>query len=114
MSNAPVDPVHPHPSHVSEREVDVIALTAVFTFVATILVIVRFIARKFTPGTKFWWDDWTILVSLFAAIAFLVLGVVDRTVGGAGYHIDTYSREQLTTFFQVFFKFCVSLTVPFG
>ncbi|KAI1421942.1 hypothetical protein F5Y12DRAFT_717810 [Xylaria sp. FL1777] len=90
MSNAPVEPVHGHPSQIPEREIEVIALTAVFTFLATILVIVRFIARKLTLGTEFWWDDWAILVSLFAAVAFLVLGVVDRTAGGTGYHIDTY------------------------
>ncbi|KAI0817143.1 hypothetical protein GGR55DRAFT_672985 [Xylaria sp. FL0064] len=101
MSNSPADPIHGHPGHISEREIDVIALTVVFTFMATVLVTVRFITRRFTSGTKFWWDDWAILVSLFAAIAFLVLGVVDRTVGGAGYHIETYSREQLTTFFQL-------------
>ncbi|KAI8946319.1 hypothetical protein F4801DRAFT_73344 [Xylaria longipes] len=110
MSNAPVEPVHGHPSHISGREIDVIVLTAVFTFIATVLVIVRFITRKLTPGTKFWWDDWAILASLFAAIAFLVLGVVDRTVGGAGYHIDTYSREQLTTFFQL----SLSVTVVYN
>ncbi|KAI0446174.1 hypothetical protein F4803DRAFT_56712 [Xylaria telfairii] len=110
MSNAPVEPVHGHPSRISEREIDVVALTAVFTFLAAVLVIVRFLARKLTPGTKFWWDDWAILVSLIAAVAFLVLGVVDRTVGGAGYHIDTYSREQLTTFFQL----SLSVTVVYN
>ncbi|KAI1120305.1 hypothetical protein F5Y10DRAFT_134527 [Nemania abortiva] len=101
MSNAPADPVQGHPSRVSYREVDVLILTVVFFFVSSILVLVRFMTRKLSPGTKFWWDDWAVLASLFASAAYLVLVVVDRTVGGAGYHIETYSREQLTTFFQL-------------
>ncbi|CRG87521.1 hypothetical protein PISL3812_04539 [Talaromyces islandicus] len=101
MSNGPTQPFEEHPDRVSKREYDVLALNAVFTFLATISVIVRFITRKYSSEMKFWWDDWMILVALVAAIAFLVLGVVDRTVGGAGYHIETYSREQLTIFFKV-------------
>ncbi|KAK6858405.1 hypothetical protein PG995_006104 [Apiospora arundinis] len=101
MSSAAATQAKTHPDRVSEREIDVIALTAVFTLLASILVVARFIARKWTPGVKLWWDDWAILASMFASVAFLVLGVVDRTVGGAGYHIDTYSREQLSTFFQL-------------
>lgn len=101
MSSAAVKPALTHPDRISEREIDVIVLTAVFTLLATIIVAARLIARKRTLGVKFWWDDWSILVSLFASIAFLVLGVVDRTVGGAGYHVWTYSQEQLETFFKV-------------
>ncbi|KAI0437677.1 hypothetical protein F4803DRAFT_555750 [Xylaria telfairii] len=101
MSNATTEPVHGHPHHIAQREIGVIALTAVFTLLATVLVIARFVARYFTPGTKFWWDDWAILVSLFTASAYLILIVVVETVGGAGYHIDTYSREQLTTYLQL-------------
>ena len=100
MSSAPNQPFVEHPDRVSPREIDVLALTAVFTFLATITVFLRFITRKYS-NVKLWWDDWMILVAWIAAIAFLVLGVVDRTVGGAGYHIETYTREQLTIFFKV-------------
>jgi hypothetical protein len=100
MSSTLNQPFVEHPDRVSPREIDVLALDAVFTFLATISVIIRFITRKYSE-LKFWWDDWMILVAWFAAIAFLILGVVDRTVGGAGYHIETYTREQLTTFFKV-------------
>ncbi|KAJ5519319.1 hypothetical protein N7453_001741 [Penicillium expansum] len=100
MSSAPNKPFVEHPDHVSPREIDVLALEAVFTFLATIIVIVRFITRKYS-NMKFWWDDWMILVAWFAAIAFLILSVVDRTVAGVGYHIETYTREKLTTFFKL-------------
>jgi hypothetical protein len=101
MSSTPTQPFVGHPDRVSPREYDVLALDAVFTFLSTISVIVRFITRRYSSEMKVWWDDWMILVAWCAALAFLVLGVVDRTIGGAGYHIETYSREQLTTFFQV-------------
>ncbi|PHH64522.1 hypothetical protein CDD81_4301 [Ophiocordyceps australis] len=101
MSSAPARPFVGHPDRVSEREYSVLALDAVFTLLATVVVVARFVTRSYCSKMKFWWDDWMILVALVAAVAFLVLGVVDRTVGGAGYHVETYSRQQLTTFFQL-------------
>ncbi|KAK8859426.1 hypothetical protein PGQ11_010160 [Apiospora arundinis] len=50
MSSAAATPAKTHPDHVSEREIDGIALAAVFTILASILVAARFIARKWTPG----------------------------------------------------------------
>ncbi|OQD61583.1 hypothetical protein PENPOL_c016G06858 [Penicillium polonicum] len=109
MSSAPNQPFVGHPDRVSPREIDVLALEAVFIFLATIIVIVRFITRKYSE-MKIWWDDWMILVAWFAAIAFLILGVVNRAGGGAGYHIETYTPEQLTTFF----KLCLPVTVVYN
>ncbi|KAI1277410.1 hypothetical protein F5Y07DRAFT_85498 [Xylaria sp. FL0933] len=100
MSNAPADPFRGHSGHISEHESDLTALTAVFIFVATMLTIFRFPAREFTPGTNCLWYSWAIFVSLLATIAFLILVVVG-TVGVPGYHIDIYSREQLTIRFEL-------------
>lgn len=58
-------------------------------FYGSAVVAIQCITRKITP------------TSLCASFAFLVLGVLDRTVGGAGYYMDTYIWEHLTTFFQV-------------
>ncbi|KAI1131064.1 hypothetical protein F5Y10DRAFT_89233 [Nemania abortiva] len=101
MSSTPVEPVHGHPDHISESQIEIIALTVVFHFLAIVSVVGRFIARYFTPGTRLWWDDWTILVSSLIASAYLVLLTLAQTVGGAGYHIDTYSRDQLVTYLKL-------------
>ena len=41
--------------------------TITLTVAATIAVILRFIARKISPAS-FWWDDWTIIISLVSAL----------------------------------------------
>ncbi|KAI1447315.1 hypothetical protein F5Y02DRAFT_424493 [Annulohypoxylon stygium] len=105
-------PTNEHPPQgISRREVDTIGINAAFTFLATVLVILRFFSRKISVAPRLWWDDWTILLSLLAAIAFFVLVVVNAIVGGNGYHIQTYSREQLSTYYQLYLALIVVYVV---
>ncbi|KAI0187508.1 hypothetical protein F4808DRAFT_454343 [Astrocystis sublimbata] len=69
-----------HPNHVSVgyRNYDII--TAVFIVLCTPCVILRFIQRRRIH--EIWWDDWTIL---------------PMSSAGTGYHIETYSLAQLST-----------------
>lgn len=105
-------PVHEHPHRVSLREVDTIVVDAAFTFLAIVLVILRFISRRVSLASILRWDDWTVLLSLLAAVTFFILEVLEWTVGGQGYHTQTYSQEQLTIFYQVGIFFLL-LASPF-
>ncbi|KAI1486254.1 hypothetical protein F5X96DRAFT_256361 [Biscogniauxia mediterranea] len=93
-------PTQGHPDRISEEHTVTLGINAAMTFLATLTVSLRFISRRITVR-HFWWDDWAILASLSVSLIFLSLDVVIATVGGAGYHIQTYSRDQLSTYLQI-------------
>ncbi|KAI1244450.1 hypothetical protein MGN70_014322 [Eutypa lata] len=87
-----------HPDKVSPEHVKTLGITAMMSLLAIVSVVLRFVSRKITA--KYWWDDWTAAGALAFAVGFLITTTLSATIGGAGYHINTYSKEQLTLYLK--------------
>lgn len=88
-----------HPSTVSSGYVTFLAIAGVFSFLSAVSVSIRFLQRRIIRNV--WWDDWSILASLILAFGVLITTALVATLGGAGYHIQTYSIPQLETYIKV-------------
>lgn len=90
-----------HPNKASQDFIDVCIVTGVLTLLSTICVAFRFISQH--RKRDLWWDDWTILASLGFSIGLFVntILVTMPSLGGSGYHIDTYAMTQLNTWSKV-------------
>ncbi|KAL3469686.1 hypothetical protein BJX99DRAFT_251807 [Aspergillus californicus] len=67
------------------------------TFLASVFVLLRFLARRHNSVQ---WDDWTCLVSLVVAYSFLAATVLMVTIGEAGHHVDHYDQRTVQIFVQ--------------
>ena len=88
-----------HPDAISSGGATFIAISSVFTALSAVAVAARFLQRVWIE--KIWWDDWLALVSLVLDIGVLITMTIGATLGGAGYHITTYSLSQLEEFLKV-------------
>lgn len=88
-----------HPDVISHPYVVFITVASVMTTLSTASVALRFIQRCLR--LELFWDDWAALTALVFAMGFLICTVLVATVGGAGYHITTYSERQLEKYLQV-------------
>jgi hypothetical protein len=71
------------------------------TLLAVICVGLRAVQRM--RQREFWWDDWSIVAALiFALGVFASLIIISLpSIGAAGYHINTYTIDQLNTWAKV-------------
>ncbi|KAJ8120246.1 hypothetical protein O1611_g10415 [Lasiodiplodia mahajangana] len=90
-----------HPAAIAEPWPRYIALMAVLTFLSTVAVVLRVLDRL--RRKDFGWDDWTMFGSFFLSLGFLALFVICPTVGGAGYHIETYTIPQVNNFLKILY-----------
>lgn len=90
------------PNKISHAFIVVISVDVMMTFLSTIFVILRFIARKLSCNVG--WDDWAVLGSLIFSYALLVIVVIQATMGHAGYHLSQYSLSEAATFAKVSFS----------
>jgi hypothetical protein len=84
---------------ISDGYVDFLAVTGVFTFLSIFSVALRFFQRIRSRQTG--WDDWAILFSLVFSVGLMITTALVATVGGAGYHIWTYTLPQLEDYIKV-------------
>lgn len=88
-----------HPDAISRACVGKLAVDGVFTLLSSVSVAVRFVQRRRIG--QVWWDDWAVLGSLVFAFGIMVTAALIATIGGAGYHVTTYSRAQLETYAKI-------------
>ena len=90
-----------HPDRASSGYVTYCIVSGVLTLLAAVCVALRFVQRLRT--IDLWWDDWTILISLVFTFGIFITDIFLTlpSFGGAGYHVSTYSREQLNTWSKV-------------
>ncbi|VUC31869.1 unnamed protein product [Clonostachys rosea] len=88
-----------HPDKISPDYIPLLACSAVFTFLSTVIVVLRFVQR--IRIKSYWWDDGTILASLVFAIGMMATTVLGGTRAHAGYAADTYSDLQLGRFSKI-------------
>jgi energy-converting hydrogenase Eha subunit A len=91
-----------HPHAVSPGAFVHIIIACIFTLLAAICVVLRFVQRR--RSREFWWDDWAILGSLvfaFGGVLVCTLLISAPSIGAAGYHINTYTVDQLNTYFKL-------------
>ncbi|PLB49059.1 hypothetical protein P170DRAFT_323256, partial [Aspergillus steynii IBT 23096] len=67
-----------------------LAITATMTFLASVFVLLRFLARRKTSVQL---DDWICLASLTVAYGFLVATALMVTIGQAGHDQSSYDRH---------------------
>ncbi|KAI1126420.1 hypothetical protein F5Y10DRAFT_244730 [Nemania abortiva] len=91
----------PHPDTIPEPWPRYIAVMSVLTFLSTVTILLRVIERW--THSSFWWDDWTMFSSFFVSLGFFALFILCPTLGGAGYHVDTYTVPQLNTFLKIIY-----------
>ncbi|KAI0438673.1 hypothetical protein F4803DRAFT_534193 [Xylaria telfairii] len=84
-----------HPNVISSGYLTYSIVTGVLVLIAAICVLLRFVYRL--RNRDFGWDDWTILGALITDIGMFICNVLISlpSLGGAGYHIGTYSPGQL-------------------
>ncbi|KAI1272358.1 hypothetical protein F5Y07DRAFT_380243 [Xylaria sp. FL0933] len=85
-----------HPNRVNIAYLNYDIISGVLALISTICVSLRFVQRLRTD--TLWWDDWTILSALALAIGVFITNVLATvpSIGAAGYHINSYSLEQLS------------------
>ncbi|KAL4865153.1 hypothetical protein BDV12DRAFT_175109 [Aspergillus spectabilis] len=77
-----------------------LAITVSMTFVASVFVLFRLLARR--RPTSVQWDDWTCVISLIIAYGFLIATALLVTIGKAGHHIAQFDPHSLMIFCQTF------------
>ncbi|KAI0553286.1 hypothetical protein F4679DRAFT_532668 [Xylaria curta] len=90
-----------HPNRVSTGYRNYNIISGILTLFSTICVTLRFIQRRRTGNL--WWDDWTTLSAFILAFGVFITNILISipSIGAAGYHIDTYSLEQLSTWAKI-------------
>lgn len=90
-----------HPNQVSYGYLTYCITAGVLTLLATVCVGLRFVQRL--RNADLWWDDWTIVAALVFAIGVFITDILAAlpSLGGAGYHINTYTIDQLNTWAKV-------------
>ncbi|KAI1347094.1 hypothetical protein F5Y01DRAFT_307772 [Xylaria sp. FL0043] len=85
-----------HPNRVNIAYLNYDIISGVLALISTICVSLRFAQRHRTDTLR--WDDWTILSALALAIGVFITNVLATvpSIGAAGYHINSYSLEQLS------------------
>lgn len=88
------------PDGITQKGVDVLVITIVVMFLASISVLLRFMQRR-RASVKY--DDWTCLASLLVGYCFTISTVLLATIGKAGNHIYQFQNdpEKTTLFIQV-------------
>ncbi|KAI0419306.1 hypothetical protein F5X98DRAFT_385096 [Xylaria grammica] len=103
-----------HPNRVSIIYQNYSIVTGILLLLSGACVTLRFIQRY--RITEFWWDDWTILIAMLLGLGVFILTIVISmpSVGAAGYHINTYSLQQLSIWAkislvnEVFYNFSIA------
>ncbi|KAI1288879.1 hypothetical protein F5Y03DRAFT_378961 [Xylaria venustula] len=93
MSNT--TPPNLHPNTISSGYLAYSIATGVLFLLSAICVGLRLTYRFYNKDTG--WDDWTILIALITNLGMFICNVLISlpSLGGAGYHIDTYTPQQL-------------------
>lgn len=84
---------------ITHAYVVVLAATSPMMLLAIIAVALRFYQQKRNLGI--WWDDWASLVALIMCLGLVPSTVVCAVVSHAGYHIETYTPEELVVYAKV-------------
>lgn len=99
-----------HPNRISDGYVVFLGLAGMMTFLSTICVALRFISLRLT--LFLYSDDFAALGALLFAYGCPITTALVATLGGAGYHITTYSLLQLKTYLQAS-RFTGHISRPF-
>ncbi|CZT23718.1 uncharacterized protein RCC_09432 [Ramularia collo-cygni] len=86
--------LYDHP--ISRDFVIVIAVTAVFTFLSGLTIILRFLSRRIS--SKLGLDDWFVLAAYVCALAFVATNVLAATIGMAGYPVEELDTPHLVAY----------------
>lgn len=99
-----------HPNVISSGYLTYSIVTGVLLLLAAICVLLRFVYRF--RNRDFGWDDWTILGALITDLGMFICNVLISlpSLGGAGYHIGTYSPGQLQLWAKVSITPLIKLT----
>lgn len=94
-----MSPVDLMPSGIEYENGIVVAITTIFTFLAIVAVILRFISRRISMSLK--WDDWFSLIALIFAFGCFIVTLLDATIAHGGYDIEYYSAATLERYLKV-------------
>ncbi|KAI0810051.1 hypothetical protein GGR55DRAFT_150695 [Xylaria sp. FL0064] len=85
-----------HPNRVNIAYLNYDIISGVLALISTSCISLRFVQRLRTDNLR--WDDWTILSALALGIGVFITNVLATvpSIGAAGYHINSYSLEQLS------------------
>ncbi|KAI0107711.1 hypothetical protein GGR51DRAFT_548228 [Nemania sp. FL0031] len=103
-----------HPNRISGIYQNYSIVTGVLLLLSGACVTLRFIQRH--QIRDFWWDDWTILIAMVLGLGVFIVTILISipSIGAAGYHINTYSLQQLSTWAkyslanEVFYNFSIA------
>ncbi|KAF3766616.1 hypothetical protein M406DRAFT_68933 [Cryphonectria parasitica EP155] len=89
-----------HPDRINSIYVITDVVSSVFTFLATICVLLRFIQRRLQRDITLGWDDWTILAAFFFAFCVFICDILLAlpNVGAGGYNTAEFTPSQLRTY----------------
>lgn len=104
-----ISPVDLMPSGIEHGNGVMVAITTLFTFLATVAVILRFISRRISVTVK--WDDWFSLIALIFAYGCFIVTLLDATIAHGGYDIEYYSAATLEKYLEVRYWFYLFTTV---
>ncbi|KAI9654717.1 MAG: hypothetical protein M1831_005304 [Alyxoria varia] len=87
------------------RDAELYGSSITLLVLATVAVIVRFIARRISHN-DLWWDDWTILAAFVFYVGLLTTYICQSKYGGLGRHTvavgGAINEEQEVIFFKIF------------
>ncbi|KAL4928318.1 uncharacterized protein BDV17DRAFT_291806 [Aspergillus undulatus] len=87
------------PNTPSEIGKETLALSVSMVSIASLFVVLRFLARRKSSVS---WDDWACLSSLLVAFGFLICTSLLVTIGKGGYHIAPYDKPTLQGHSQIY------------
>lgn len=94
-----MSPVDLMPTGIEYGNGIVVAITTIFTVLAIVAVILRFISRRISMSVK--WDDWFSLIALIFAFGCFIVTLLDATIAHGGYDIEYYSAATLERYLKV-------------
>ncbi|KAI1090834.1 hypothetical protein F5B19DRAFT_484235 [Rostrohypoxylon terebratum] len=99
MDNGAVPALHPY--RASPNYITYCIITGVLFLLAAISVTLRFIQR--IRMREIWWDDWAILCAIVFDLCNFISAILNSlpSLGGAGYHTNTYTLEQFSIWAKI-------------
>ncbi|KAJ5887304.1 hypothetical protein N7504_011351 [Penicillium tannophilum] len=94
-----MSPVDLMPTGIEYGNGIVVAITTIFTVLAIVAVILRFISRRISMSVK--WDDWFSLIALIFAFGCFIVTLLDATIAHGGYDIEYYSAATLERYLKL-------------
>lgn len=91
-----------------------VTASAIFQVLATIFVVLRLLARR-SLKQGYWWDDWTLVISLVIAWGLWATFIVLVIEGGAGQDLDDLPVSTLVEYKKVrHILYYIARHMPYG